>query len=198
MGMSARGIDRARASSVRRLMLLLTAGLALAGCASEPPPLQALDREIEVERFMGDWYVLAFIPIDLFFFSEAGAHDAVEHYALDDEGGIDITYTFRDGSFEAEPSVVTQRGRVHDANGTEWRVQPVWPFWSAYLIAWLDDAYERAIVGVPSRSNVWVLSRSAYVGEDEMGALTERVAELGYEAKLLRRVPHRPAVEEAR
>jgi apolipoprotein D and lipocalin family protein len=141
---------------------------------------------------MGDWYVLAFIPIDLPFFSEAGAHGAVESYQLDDEGGIDITYTFRDGSFEAEPTVMTQRGRViDDGRGTEWRVQVFWPFESAYLIAWLDADYERAVVGVPSRSNVWILSRDPLVEEAEFAALRSRVADLGYDPTMLRRVPQR-------
>jgi apolipoprotein D and lipocalin family protein len=164
----------------------------LGGCASDQPDLTAMDRKIEVERFMGDWYVLAFIPIDLPFFSEAGAHGAVESYQLKDEGKIDVTYTFRDGSFEAEPTVMTQRGRViDDGRGTEWRVQIFWPFESAYLIAWLDADYERAIVGVPSRSNVWILSRDPLIDEVEFAALTSRVADLGYDPTMLRRVPQR-------
>ena len=165
----------------------------LNACATHRvPPLEAMDRKVDLERFMGDWYVVAFIPIDFPFFSEAGAHDAVESYALDEEGRIDVTYRFRDGSFDAEPTVMTQRGRVYDEErGTEWRVQPLWPFWSAYLIAWLDDGYERAIVGVPSRKYVWVLSRTAPLGEPDLAELTERVGDLGYDPAQLRRVPHR-------
>jgi len=107
-----------------------------------------------------------------------------------------VTYTFRGGSFDAEPTVMTQRGRVHDEErGTEWRVQPLWPFWSAYLIAWLDDDYERAIVGVPSRKYVWVLSRAAPLGDAELESLTERVAGLGYDPAELQRVPHQPQGE---
>lgn len=175
----------------QRLLIVLYCLLVLGGCGPKTPPLEAMDRPIEVERFMGDWYVLAFIPIDFLFFSEADAHDAIENYALDEDGLIDVTYTFKDGSFDAEPTVMTQRGRVYDeALGTEWRVQVVWPFESAYLIAWLDETYERAIVGVPSRRYVWVLSRTPDVEEAEMRALTERVADLGYDPAELRRVPH--------
>ena len=87
---------------------------------------------------------------------------------------------------------MTQRGRViEDGRGTEWRVQGFWPFESAYLIAWLDADYERAIVGVPSRSNVWVLSRDPIVEEGEFEQLTDRVADLGYDPSMLRRVPQR-------
>ena len=174
------------------LSTLGAVAILLSGCAASQPELQPLDREIDVARFMGDWAVLAFIPIDLPFFSEAEAHDAVERYELDGEGEIDITYTFRDGGFDEEPTVMRQSGRVFDeVRGTEWRVQLLWPFESAYLIAWLDEDYQRAIVGVPSRRYVWVLSRSPHVTNQELETLADRVAALGYDASLLQRVPHR-------
>ncbi len=83
-----------------------------------------------------------------------------------------------------------QSGRVvEDGRGTEWRVQVFWPSESAYLmIAWLDAEYRRAIVGVPSRCYVWVLSRAAALPEEELAAITRRVAGLGYDTSLLRRV----------
>ncbi len=181
------GLALAARRSVAMVLLLL-----LGGCAVSQPHLQAMDRKIDVVRFMGDWYVLAFIPIDLPFFSEAGAHGAVENYRLDDQGKIDVTYTFRDGSFAAEPTVMTQRGRViQDGRGTEWRVQVFWPFESAYLIAWVDADYQRAIVGVPSRRNIWVLSREPLVDQIEFSALTALVADLGYNPAMLQRVPQR-------
>jgi len=34
------------------------------------PPLEAMDRQVDLERFVGDWYVIGFIPITLPFFSE--------------------------------------------------------------------------------------------------------------------------------
>ena len=178
----------------RRLLALFASTVVLAGCAGGPPELQALDQKIEVERFMGDWYVLASIPIDFPFFSEAEAHDAVESYRLEENGEIDITYRYRDGGFDVEPRVVKQRGWIHDQErGTEWRVQLLWPFRSAYLIAWLNEDYTRAIVGVPSRRYVWLLSRQASVPESEMADLTRRIAELGHDTSLLRQVPQRPA-----
>ena len=81
--------------------------LALAsGCASGPAPLCALDRPIDLERFMGDWHVVSSIPIDVPFFGEANAYDAVESYALGPDGAIDITYTFRDGGFDGKQRVL--------------------------------------------------------------------------------------------
>jgi apolipoprotein D and lipocalin family protein len=178
--------------SLRSPLLALSLALLMGGCASSARDLTALDRRIEVDRFMGDWYVLGFIPIDLPFFSEANAHDAVENYQLNGDGRIDVTYTFRDGGFDEELKTMKQRARVFDEDlGTEWRVQFVWPFESPYLIAWLSEDYDRAIVGVPSRSNVWILSRSSSVSESDFADLAQRVSDLGYDSTLLRRVPHR-------
>ena len=176
----------------RSVIASIAASALLAGCTTGPAPLQPFDRKIDLERFMGDWYVLAAIPIDIPFFSEAEAHDAVETYRLQEDGEIDISYRFRDGSFEAEPRVIKQRGWVEDeVRGTEWRVQLLWPFRSAYLIAWLNEDYTRAIVGVPSRRNVWLFSRDVSIPESEFEELSRRIAELGHDTSKLRRVPHR-------
>lgn len=163
----------------------------LVGCSAKNGDLRALDRKIDVARFMGDWYVVASIPIDLPFASEADAFDAVETYRLNEDEEIDITYVFRDGGFDGELTTMRQRGWVHDKElGTEWRVQFLWPFRSAYLIAWLNDEYTRTIVGVPSRRYVWVMSRDPNLDEGELEELSARVEALGYDVTQLRRVPH--------
>ncbi|NNL66800.1 MAG: hypothetical protein HKP30_11190 [Myxococcales bacterium] len=176
-----------------RLPLAALALALLAGCAgSGPAPLQPLDRRIDLERFMGDWYVIGFIPIELPFFSEAGAHNAVESYRLGEEGRIETTYTFRDGGFDGPEKRFTPVGWVHDeTTRTEWRMQFVWPFRSAYLIAWVDPDYQRTLIGVPDRGNVWIMSRTPDVDDAEYQALLDRAAALGYDLAKIQRVPHR-------
>ena len=45
---------------------------------------------VDLNAFMGDWYVLANIPTSL----EEGAVNAIESYAMRDDGDIDITFKF--------------------------------------------------------------------------------------------------------
>ena len=165
----------------------------LAGCATDgPPPLEALDRRIDLERFMGDWYVIGFIPIAMPFFSEADAHNGVESYRLADDGTIETTYTFRDGAFDGPERRFTPKGWVHDEEtNTEWRMQFVWPFKAAYLIVHLDPDYQQSIVGVPDRSNVWILSRVPELSDADYQRLLDHAAELGYDPSQIRRVPQR-------
>lgn len=174
----------------------LVAGLSLAilcACATDGmPPLEALDREVDLERFMGDWYVLGFIPISIPFFSEEGAHNGVESYRLGDEGVIETTYTFRDGGFDGPEKRFTPKGWVYDEEtNAEWRMQFLWPFKSAYLIVYLDEDYRHTVIGVPDRTHVWIMSRDPDVSDADYAELLKRVGGLGYDVEKVRRVPQR-------
>ena len=79
-----------------RLGAVLTVFLMMTACSSADA-LRATDKKMDLDRFMGDWYVVGSIPIDLFFASEAGAHNAVESYELNDDGSINTTYRFPQG-----------------------------------------------------------------------------------------------------
>ena len=69
------------------LTVLLT--ILLAGCAANEAEMKTVDY-VDLERFMGDWYVIANIPT----FLEKGAHNAVENYALNDDGTIATSLRF--------------------------------------------------------------------------------------------------------
>ena len=56
--------------------------LLLSSCSTGSlPPLRGIEQTVDLQRFMGPWYVIASIPIDiplLPMFSEKGAHNGVE------------------------------------------------------------------------------------------------------------------------
>jgi len=165
----------------------------LAACATGGmAPLQAMDRPIDLQRFMGDWYVIGFIPITFPLFSEEAAHNAIESYRLTDDGVIETTYTFRDGGFDGPEKRYTPKGWVYDQRtNTEWRMQFVWPFKAAYLIVYLDADYRTTIVGVPDRDHVWIMSRSGDMTDERYEELVARAVSMGYDAERIVRVPQR-------
>ena len=73
--------------AVRPATFVATALVALAGCQSASMKPLAVAERVELERFMGDWYVIANIPT----FLEKGAHNAVESYRLEGDGSIATT-----------------------------------------------------------------------------------------------------------
>jgi len=170
--------------------LALTFGALLAGCHSSPQqePLRAIDRPVELPRFMGDWYVIAHIPA----FIEDEAYNGIESYRLDEDGTIATTYTFNDGGLDGPRKTYHPRGFVYNLQTkAEWRMQFLWPFKSAYLIVYLDDAYETTIIGVPDRSYVWIMSRSKTLPEKRYQELVAMLAATGHDVSKLRRVPQR-------
>jgi len=178
------------------LAVLASAILTLGTSACGPrrgPELQPLQRKIDLKRFMGKWYVLAHIPIDYIFVSEADAYNAVEEYELADDGSIPTTFTFREGSFEGPEKVMRPTGFVHNQQtNTEWRMQFVWPFKSDYLIVYLDEDYETTIVGVPDRSHAWIMARKPVIPSKQYDFLVAELERLGHDLSKLRRVPQRP------
>jgi len=176
------------------LILALGALLGLHGCATTgPPPLAGLQRPINLQRFMGDWYVIAFIPIDIPFISEAGAHNGVESYRLADDGTIETTYTFRDGGFEGPEKRMTPRARVANPPlNSAWKMKFFW-FLPAgdYLVIYLDENYQRTIIAVPDRRWVWLMARTPQLPDSDYGEMVAAAREAGFDPAQLRRVPQR-------
>ena len=121
-------------ASIRKATLVTLASLILASCASRGPDMETVEY-VDLERFMGDWYVIANIPT----FVEKGAHNAVESYRLDEDGTIATTFSFRKDGFDGPVKEYQPRGFVRDTeSNAEWGMQFVWPFKGDYRIIYLN------------------------------------------------------------
>jgi len=110
------------------LMLLLTTSLL--ACAAKGPDMKPVDY-VDLQRFMGDWYVIANIPT----FLEKGAHNAIESYELNDDGTVSTTFTFREGGFDGETKRYTPKGFVLDPETNAlWGMRFIWPVKADYRI----------------------------------------------------------------
>ncbi|HSG96745.1 MAG TPA: lipocalin family protein [Woeseiaceae bacterium] len=168
-------------------LLLLGCLLALAGCAAKGPEMKTVSY-VDLERFMGDWYVIANIPT----FLEKGAHNAVENYALDDDGTINTTFTFRADSFDGKEKRYNPRGFVLDTETNAlWGMRFVWPIKGDYRIVYLDDDYSRTVIARQKRDFVWIMAREPRIPEDEYDKIVEFVESIGYDVSKLERVPQR-------
>ena len=169
-----------------RLALATLAVAAVAACATSKPTLPAVP-QVDLPRFMGDWYVIAHIPSR----PERDAYDAVESYRLDADGRIRTTYTQRKGSFSAPVETMEPVGTVVEGtNNAVWGMQFVWPIKAEYVIVDLAPDYSRTIIGRSKRDYVWLMARAPQLPEPELQAAIARIKALGYDTSKLRMVPH--------
>lgn len=168
------------------LALPLLAVGAFFACAPTRP--LATVPSVDLERFMGDWYVQGHIPVG----SEADAHNGVESYALADDGRILTSYVFREGAFDGELEVMEPVGFVKDREtNAEWGMRIIWPFQAQYLIAHLDDAYSETIIARARRDYAWIMTREPEITDERFAALVSRLEQMGYDVSEVRRVPQR-------
>ena len=166
------------------VILSVTSILFLASCQSVTP-LQTVDH-VELERFMGDWYVIANIPTSL----EKGAHNAIESYRLDDDGTIATTFTFRKDSFDGTEKEYHPRGFISDTqSNAEWRMQFIWPIKADYRIVWLNETYSTTVIGRNNRDYVWLMARTPTIDEQLYQELVQFITESGYDINALLKVP---------
>jgi apolipoprotein D and lipocalin family protein len=172
---------------VKKLLVTLVFG-ALAGCAGTPEdPIHVVD-EVDLPRFMGDWYVIAHIPT----FIEDEAYNAIESYELNDDGTIATTFRFRNGGFDGPVKVYNPTGFVRDVPGDAvWGMQFVWPIKAEFLIVWLDDGYETTVIGRNARDYVWIMAREPEIPDRRYQEILRFLQDEGYDLSELRKVPQR-------
>lgn len=173
---------------IRASSLLAIAALALAGCRQEDHPPLALARDVDLERFMGDWYVIASIPTRI----EREAYNAVESYRLAEDGTVETTFTFRKGGFDGEKKQYTPRGFVRPGtNNAVWGMRFVWPVKADYRIAWLAPDYSQVVVARKARDYVWIMAREPSIAAPDFERLVAFIGQQGYDVSKIRQVPQR-------
>lgn len=174
-------------ANVRRLIVPLLVLFGVGGCVSNQAPLDTVDY-VDLERFMGDWYVIANIPT----FVEKGAYNAVETYALNDDGTIATTFVFRKGAFDGKRKEHNPRGFVQDTEtNAVWGMRFIWPFKADYRIVYLNDDYSQTVIARNKLDYVWIMARQPQIDESEYQALLQMIGELGYDVSQVQKVPQK-------
>jgi apolipoprotein D and lipocalin family protein len=165
---------------------ILMVGFVFAACAaSRNPPIRTVPH-VDLQRFMGDWHVVANIPT----FVEKGAHGAVESYRLDADGTVATTFTFREGSCDGERKRYRPRGFVLDREtNSVWGMQFIWPFKGDFRIIYLNDDYTQTVIGREKRDYVWVMARQPTIPEGDYQRILELLTREGYDTSEIQTVP---------
>ena len=133
---------------------------------------------VDIDRFMGDWYVIANIPT----FIEKRATNAIESYHLNSKGEIETTFTFYQDSPNGKKKIYTPKGFIYNTKtNAEWRMQFIWPFKTPFLVLDLAEDYSYTVIGVPSRKYVWIMARDAQLSNKIFIEITQNLEAIGYD-----------------
>ena len=176
-------------SNLSRLFGVLLTVLALSACQTRtyPPLLRA--QSVDIDRFMGPWYVIACIP------SLIERHDfnAVESYRRAPDGRILTTFTFNDGGFDGPSKAYHPVGTVTPGTrGTVWGMQFVWPIRADYRVMYVAADYSQTVIGREKRDYAWIMARTPAIPDADYRRLSALLAAQGYDITLLRQVPQQP------
>jgi apolipoprotein D and lipocalin family protein len=177
-------------NTLKKILIMTILG-SLLGCASTKPNIPTV-QQVDINRFMGAWYVIAAIPTAI----EKESFNGIETYKLNDDGTIDTTFTFNKGSLSGPLKTYNPKGFIVEGTGNAvWGMQFIWPIKAEYLIAYLDDAYTQTIIARNARDYVWIMAKTPHLSDEEYATLTKKVSDMGYDISQLRKVPHNQLVK---
>lgn len=175
------------ARRLRTLFIMTLFTTLFSACAAQHKNPISTVPQVDIQRFMGPWYVIAAIPTAI----ETDAYNAIESYKLDEDGTIATTFTFNKGSLDGKLKTYNPRGFIVENTGNaRWGMQFIWPIKAEFLIAHLDENYTETIIARNARDSVWIMARTPHLSDTAYDALVQKVLDMGYDTQKLRRVPH--------
>lgn len=149
-------------------------------------PIHTVDF-VDLNRFMGKWYVIASIPTLL----ERDAYNGVEAYKLAEDGTIETTFNFNKGGYDGPVKTYRPRGFVRDTESNAvWDMQFIWPFKAEYRVIYLNEDYSQTVIGRSKRDYVWIMARTPSIPDEDYSRILRFLEEQLYDIKELKKVPH--------
>ena len=161
-------------------------------CLMLRPALAQTDLELvealDLERYQGVWYEIARLPNE---FQDQCVGDVTAEYTLLESGKVEVINRCRleDGSID-QAIGLARRPDPNRPAALEVRFAPRWlsllPFvWGDYQVFALDDDYQWALVGDPSREYLWMLARTPRIDSALYQDLIEQAAAQGFDTQAI-------------
>ncbi len=159
--------------------------LCLSGCVSLPNGISPVT-SFNVNKYLGQWYEIA--RLDHSF--ERGLNKVSATYTLRDDNSIKVL----NKGFNVKTQTWNQAvGKAYFADQADTgflKVSFFGPFYSSYVIFYLDDNYQTALVSGPNKSYFWILSRTPTIPDESLAELVQKANDLGFATDALIYVNH--------
>lgn len=132
---------------------------------------------VDLDKYLGEWYEIARMPAPF----EKNCYVAKAEYSKNADGTIKVVNSCHKHSIDGPVKVSTAKAFVVDKEtNAKLKVQFFWPFKGDYWILDLDDNYQYALVGEPSRKYMWILSRTSQIALEAMQDLLDKAKAKGF------------------
>ena len=149
---------------------------ALAFGADEP--LDTVDH-VDLTRYLGKWFEIARLPL---IWENKCASNVTATYTPLPGGKIGVLNSCRKSDGKITQSKGTAKiASKKDRSNSKLKVTFFWPFSGDYWILDLDRDYQWALVGNPSRKNLWILSRTPGLDHETIDTLLAKGEALGFD-----------------
>ena len=177
---------------MRLFLFIVIAALVVAAFASHAQskePELVSKAVVDLDRYMGRWWVIGNIP----YFAERGKIASADVYALRPDGKIDNVFVYRKAFDQPEKRMNALATVVPGSNNTRWKIAFFGGLLKAdYLILEVAPDYSWALIGQPSGKLAWVFSREQRMDDAQFNSLKEKFAAYGYTPGDIKRVPQFP------
>lgn len=168
--------------------------LVIGGCSSVStyPPLDVTQKTVSLVRYMGLWFEIA-----KGVGSDEECTNTTTYYTLKKDGDIRALkkcVVSSDHSVNLEDSQLFVEDKV---TNTKMKFQIWGPFYEDYWILYLDQDYQYALIGSPSRKYLSILSRSSTLEDTIYQQLLNIAKNKGFDiSKIEKTKHHKPFTEE--
>ncbi|CAL9028196.1 unnamed protein product [Prunus brigantina] len=147
---------------------------------------------LDLQRYMGRWYEIASFPSR---FQPKNGENTRATYTLRDDGTVHVlNETWSDGkrgsiegtAYKADPSSDEAKLKV------KFYVPPflpIIPVTGDYWVLYIDEDYQYALIGQPSRSYLWILSRESHLDDEIYNQLVQKAKDEEYDVSKLHKTP---------
>ncbi|MGD8351090.1 MAG: lipocalin family protein [Gammaproteobacteria bacterium] len=164
-----------------RKLFLLPVLLLMSGCLGMPDKVTPVSG-FEIDKYLGKWYEIA--RLDHSF--ERGLVDVTAEYALRGDGGISVVNR---GYSPQEQEWKQAEGKAYfvgESGEGYLKVSFFGPFYGSYVIFGLDrENYRYAFISGPTRSYLWLLSRTPTVEPAVIDRFTREARQRGFDTDKL-------------
>jgi apolipoprotein D and lipocalin family protein len=171
------------------LLAVLVLSPCSTGCATEPPLDVAPD--VDLSRFQGKWYEIARLPRA----TQTDCYGTTAFYTRSPDGSLALVHQCNVGSSQGPLNTVSMVATVPQTSVPAKLALAVGGFSGDYWILDVGQSYEYAVVGHPSRSYLWILSRTPTLDSATMQGVLARAESRHFDTSQLEFTPQPPAGE---